>query len=720
MTNTIMRRDELMVKVIKKDGREVDYNEENIKNNLDSAERVFGVQFKRDKGDIIQSITQQVSAQTHITSQDIFKIVESELQDDKPILSAFREYKKQEQEDIDKAMDIDYQLKRLELKDSSIINENGNKDTRTFSTQRDLLATVVTKAKSLQCYPEDVRRMHLKGAIHLHDLDRSPFHGLANCSLPDFPYMLKNGFQLGDAWIESPKSIGVAATILTQLLSTMSGSQYGGLSVHLIDEVLKPYAQLTHDKNKELYREVLTDESKVEEYAWARTKKDIYDACQTMEYQINTMSTSTSQPPFTTVSLSTSTDRYSREIQKAILNVRKEGLGPNKVTAIFPKIIYFIDEGINQQEGDPNYDIKQLAMETSARRTYPDMVSVPKLRELKGCQEPITPMGCRSYLQYWEDEFGQETYYGRQNLGVVSINLPRIGIKSGGHIDTLWLELDTVLDSVRKALHVREDSVLESDIENAPLFYKYGGYGDPTGKESVKDFYTGVNRKRSTISIGYVGIHNMMVALTGETHWQDNPQYQKLSVDILKHLDDYANSIQDEFNAYVSVYATPSESLASRFEELDNRRFGVINGVTDDEYYENSFHYPSKFGGNAFHKIEFESQYIPYTNGGYMHYVEKESSLYDDNPKGYELLWDMAYDNVCYFGINIANDQCFECGSTKEFKSTAHGYECSECGNTDPDQMDVVRRLCGYLGKPAQRKVVKGKHKEIASRKNHD
>lgn len=708
-----------MTIVIKKDGRETPFYIEKVESNLDSAERVFGVTFKTGKSNIINKINNDVSQYDTIKSHELFEIVEKNLKDEPLVLLAFKEFKRIEQQLIDESTDLDFQLDRYHNRDKDIMNENGNKDSRTAMTQREILAGVVSKTKGLNMYPEDVRRAHIKGLIHLHDLDRSPYQGLPNCSLPDFEYMLKNGAQLGNAKVASPKSIGTAVSVLGIIISGISGEQYGGISVHELDKLLAPYAEMTFKKNTAIYEETGISSDEVERLAKKKTSKDIYDAMQSFEYDVNTMTTTTAQTPFSTVSYGLGTSWVEREIQKQHLKVRYEGLGENKLTAIFPKILYFVQDGVNLEKDDPNYDIKRIAIKTSASRIYPDVINVDDLMAIKGGKKPITAMGCRSFLHYWEDKSGEEMYVGRNNLGVISINLPHLAMQSNGNVDSFFNALDDTLELVRKGLHVREDSVVNADIELLPIMYTQGGLGDPTGKTRARDFYDGDRRKQSSISIGYVGVHNAMVALTGNEDWHSVPKYNKIGIEIIKHMDKYAKHIDDEFLSAPSVYATPSESLADRFARIDRERFGVVEGVNDKEYYENSFHYPSFKDIDPLSKMEFESQYYEYTQGGFMFYIEQGNL--SENLQGMESLWNgfKHFGNI-YSGVNTPSDHCNKCGWQGEAPFIKdQGYTCPSCANFNPDTMNVVRRLCGYLGHPNKRPVVEGKQEEMNSRVKH-
>lgn len=708
-----------MTTVIKKDGRKTPFYIGKILSNLDSVERVFGVNLKNNKENIIKNIQSEITQYKEIESTKILEIIENELAEDPLVLLAFEELKRSEQKNIDQATCLNTQLERFNYKDKNIMNENGNKDSRTAMTQRDLLSGTVSKVLGLKEYPEDVQRAHIKGVIHLHDLDRSPYQGIPNCSLPDFEYMLANGVQLGNAKVEPPKSIGTAVSILGILISAISGEQYGGVSVHELDQLLSPYGEMTLEKNRALYREVITDEIKVEHFAKRKTSKDIYDAMQAFEYDINTMTTTTAQTPFSTVSYGLGTSWIEREIQKQHLKVRYIGLGKNNLTAIFPKILYFVQEGINLKKGDPNYDIKKLAIKTSASRIYPDVINVNELAKLKKAKKPITAMGCRSFLHYWENKDGEEVYVGRNNLGVISINLPHLAIQARGNINAFFSSLDDTLELVRKGLHIKENSVMNTDIDLLPIMYTQGGLGDPTGKKKVRDFYDGERYKQASISIGYVGVHNAMIALTGNEDWQLVSEYNNLGIRMVKHLDDFATRIDDEFLAKPSVYATPSESLADRFAHIDRERFGIIKGVNENIYYENSFHYPSNKAIDPVSKMKFEAQYYNYTPGGFMFYIE-QSNL-SENLMGMESLWDgFNYFGNIYAGVNTPNDRCNLCnweGESRFIKD--QGYTCPNCKNYDPETMNVVRRLCGYLGHPNKRPVVGGKQVEMNARVKH-
>lgn len=719
--------------VIKKDGRKVRYREEKILVDLDSSERVFNIEFIGNKEELARQVTALIGNKTEVTTAEINDAVEDVLADYPTVLSAFREYKRTQQEEMDNIMDINYQIELLEKQDESIINENGNKDSRLFSTQRELLSGTVSKAKGLKMLPETVRRAHIKGQIHIHDLTNAPYVAQPNCCLVDFNYLFKNGFKLGNAWINPPQNLRTASTLIPQVIGEVSAGQYGGISVHKVDELLAPYAVMTHNKLIKQFEGLGLDNKTIKSKTKELLKKEIYDAAQTMEYQINTMASSSAQVPFSTFSFGLGKSWIEKEIQKAILKVRYYGL-TDGTSAVFPKLLYFLKEGHNVHKEDSFYDVKQLAIRTSARRTYPDMISMKMMAEIKPHTnenyiiqnpnkelEPITAMGCRSFLHryYEKDESGflQEQIEGRSNAGVVTLNLPRVGIEAHGDSDYFFEILEERLDILKEALLLREDRVLSADKDQAPILYKYGALGPE--RETVADYY---NNKRATISVGYVGLHETMVALFGKEKWHNDEHLYAFSIGILEYIQDYIDRSQDEFQCFLSMYATPAESLATRFATIDTERYGVIKHVTDKGYYENSFHYPSYMETNPFDKIQIEKKYPFISTAGFMNYIELPDLMSVAGESQvittYNILWDMMYENVMYGGINMPYDTCFLCGFEGEMEHLETGYTCKKCGNNDPEKLSVVRRLCGYLGS-VSRPVVSGKQEEINSRVNH-
>lgn len=610
--------------------------------------------------------------------------------------------------------DTKNRLERLVHKDPTIVNENANKDSDVFSTQRDLTAGTVGKTVGLTMMPEHIAKAHLRGDIHWHDLDYTPLSPMSNCCLIDFKEMLTNGFKIGNAYMESPNSIGVATSQVAQIITNVASSQYGGCSFDRADQVLAPFAQKNYEKHLKDARDLIDDEEKAEAFAKKRTKKDIYDAMQSLEYEINTMFSSQGQTPFTSLGFSLGTSWIEKEIQKDILRIRIAGLGKEHRTAIFPKLLFTIKKGLNLHPGDPNYDVKQLAIECSTKRMYPDVLNYDMIKKITGSFK--CPMGCRSFLQGWKDENGQEVNSGRMNLGVVTVNLPRIAMESHGDMDLFWKIFNVRMQTCHEALKFKAHRVTEAKPVNAPILYQYGAFGKRLAEDgNVNDLF---KNGRATISLGYIGLYEVGTVFYG-SNWEHNREAHDFTVEIVKKMHDLcAKWEKDDPNHYhYSLYSTPSESLTDRFCRLDTAKFGKVKDITDKEYYTNSFHYDVRKHPTPFEKLNFEKDYPKYAAGGFIHYCEYPNLK--QNPAALEAVWDWSYDKVGYLGTNTPIDKCYKCGFAGEFKATAKGFQCPVCGNHDPKTCDCVKRTCGYLGNPLKRPMVHGRHEEIAHREKH-
>lgn len=630
------------------------------------------------------------------------------------VARAYIEYRHERDLMREQTMDVTYSVGRLLQRDKTVVNENANKDSKVFNTQRDLTAGSVAKAYALRSMlPRSVANAHIKGEIHFHDLDYNPFQAMTNCCLIDIANMLREGFQIGNARVESPKSINTATAQIAQIIANVASSQYGGCSVDRADEVLAPYAELNFKKHMKDAQKWVAPELR-EEYCWEKTRKDIYDAMQSLEYEINTLYSSNGQTPFVTLGFGLGTSEYEREIQSAILRVRIEGIGKDRHTAIFPKLVFGLREGVNLRPNDPNYDIKQLALECSTKRMYPDVLSYKRLVELEGDYK--VPMGCRSFLPKWIDpETGEAVNAGRNNLGVVTLNIPRIAIEAHGEKDKFWKIFAERMEIVKEAVVFRVKRCEDATPENAPILYKYGAFGMCASDDEteVKQFF---RRHRSTVSIGYLGLYEAATCFYGP-NWENDPEAKEFTFEIMRKLNEYADAWKEEYPYWFSIYSTPSESLTDRFCRLDQAKFGLIPDVTDKDYYTNSFHYDVRKKITPFEKIAFEAPYAQYTKGGFIHYCEYPKLTH--NKAALEAVWDYAYDKVAYLGTNTPIDHCYQCGFDGEFEPTAEGFKCPDCGNEDPATCDVVKRTCGYLGNPQKRPMVHGRHTEISSRVKH-
>lgn len=704
--------------VLKTDGRMMPFKIEKIVAAIEKANHMNGQSDSEDAAElqnIINKIHIQMQSYTgeKITTEAIHERVESMLATSELTQTAanYHQYRLNKRKARESQRSIESRVQSLIQADETILNENANKDSRVFNTIRDLTAGVTAKALGLRMLPAHVENAHLRGDIHFHDLDYHPYSPMTNCCLIDFEYMFEQGFTIGNAEVEKPKSIQTAAAQMAQIIANVSSSQYGGTSADRIDELLSPYAQMNEQKHR-AEAEKWVQPDKQADYAWEKTKKDIYDAMQSLEYEVNTLYTSNGQTPFVTFGFGLGTNRYEREIQKAILTVRIQGLGKECRTAIFPKLVFGIREGVNLRPTDPNYDIKQRAIECATKRMYPDIINYDKLVALTGSYK--VPMGCRSFLQSWQDADGNEVTNGRMNLGVVTLNVPRIAIESNGDMQEFWQLLRERIAIVKDALVYRVERVKEARPENAPILYMNGAWGHKlTAEEDVDTLF---KNKRATVSMGYIGLYESAAVFYGPA-WEKNPEAKAFTLEILKELKRNCDNWGNEYGYHFSVYATPSESLTDRFCRLDMEKFGEVSDVTSKGYYTNSFHYDVRKKPLPFEKLDFEKDYPVYSSGGFIHYCEYPNIR--QNPKALEAVWDYAYDKVGYLGTNTPIDKCFECGYSGDFNPTARGFECPHCGNHNPETCDVVKRTCGYLGNPQKRPMVSGRHKEILARKKH-
>jgi ribonucleoside-triphosphate reductase len=703
--------------VLKRDGRRVEFDAGRMRASLVRAFAACAAAVEDHATSITDRVLDRLTAldRSTITADELRSAVEDELlaSGELDVAAAYREHRAGRDEARARATNVDHAIGRLLNRDSTVVNENANKDSDVFTTLRDLTAGAVGRAIGLGMLPPHVANAHERGDIHYHDLDYHPYTPMTNCCLIDFESMLGQGFAIGNAQVEPPRSIQTATAQISQIIANVSSSQYGGCSVDRIDELLAPYAELNFDKHlADAARWIEGDPERRREFAEEKTRKDIYDAMQSLEYEINTLFTSNGQTPFTTLGLGLGEGWFEREIQRAILEIRIRGIGAERRTAIFPKLVFTLKRGLNLQAGDPNYDIKELALECSTKRMYPDVLSFDRIVELTGSFK--VPMGCRSFLQSWTDEEGREVTQGRMNLGVVTLNLPRIALETRGDREAFWTRLDERLEIVRDALRFRIARCRDAVPENAPILYQHGAFGErlAPGDNVDRLFRDG----RATVSLGYIGLYEVGAVFFGSA-WETDAAAKEFTLDVLRRLHERAAAWTAEGGYQVSVYSTPSESLTDRFCRLDTARFGAVPDVTDKGYYTNSFHYDVRKNPSPFEKLDFEKDYPAYASGGFIHYCE--FPVLQQNPRALEAVWDFAYDRVGYLGTNTPIDRCYACGFSGDFLPTERGFACPECANTDPRSCDVVKRTCGYLGNPQQRPMVRGRHLEIAARVKH-
>lgn len=701
--------------VIKRDGCQVNFDESRIRDAIKRAAKAARVNDDDYCSQVAARVASLLGDRKKVDIGEIQDAVENQLMsgDYKELARTYIEYR----HDRDVARELRGRLNNeirglVEQSDMSILNENANKDSKVIPTQRDLLAGIVAKHYAKQhILPRDVVISHERGEIHYHDLDYAPFFPMFNCMLIDLKGMLTHGFKMGNAEIEQPKSISTATAVTAQIIAQVASHIYGGTTINRIDEILAPFVTASYNKHLKTANEWQIPDA--EGYANARTEKECYDAFQSLEYEVNTLHTANGQTPFVTFGFGLGTSRESRMIQQAILRNRIAGLGKNHKTAVFPKLVFAIKKGLNHQYGDPNYDIKQLALECASKRMYPDILNYDQVVKVTGSFK--TPMGCRSFLGVYEEN-GEMIHDGRNNLGVISLNLPRIAIESQGSEADFWSLLDERLVLAKKALMTRIARLENVKARVAPILYMEGACGVRLkADDSVTEIF---KNGRASISLGYIGIHETINALTStETHMYDDEQRRALGVAIVERLRRATDEWKAETGYGFSLYSTPSENLCDRFCRLDTAEFGLIPGVTDKGYYTNSFHLDVEKKVNPYDKLDFEAPYPPLANGGFICYGEYPNLQH--NLKALEDVWDYSYDRVPYYGTNTPIDECYECGFAGEFNCTSKGFVCPKCGNHDASRVSVIRRVCGYLGSPDARPFNAGKQEEVKRRVKH-
>lgn len=597
-------------------------------------------------------------------------------------------------------------------KNADLLHENANKDSKVIPTQRDLLAGLLARHHAREhLLPTDVVAAHDSGLLHYHDLDYAPLFPMFNCMLVDLEGMLSQGFRMGNADIDTPKSIQTATSVTAQIIAQVASHIYGGTTIDRMDEVLAPYVEASYRKHQHQAR--LWRVSEVDNYAEHMTVKETYDAFQALEYEVNTLHTANGQTPFVTFGFGLGESWAARMVQRAILQVRLDGLGRSRKTAVFPKLVFALKRGLNLNVQDPNYDIKQLALRCASKRMYPDILNVDQAIAVTGSFK--TPMGCRSFLAPYEHK-GHPVHAGRNNLGVVSLNLPRLALLAKGSITRFWAELDQALAIAYKALMTRVDRLKDVRASVAPILYTEGACGIRLQPEDR--IFQLFKNGRASISLGYIGVHETLQALLGPgTDLSTSKKAQQLAKTILQHLRDSVDQWREQTGLGFSLYATPSENLCDRFCRLDRRDFGEVPGVTDKSYYTNSFHLDVQRAVSPFEKLDLEKAFPSISNGGFICYGEFPNL--QQNLTALEAIWDYSYDRVPYYGTNMPIDVCHVCGFNGEFDCTSKGFCCPACGNRDEASNSVTRRVCGYLGSPNSRPFNAGKQQEVMNRVKH-
>ena len=706
------------MKVIKRDGSTVDFDRSKIVVAIQKANLAVEEPYRMDDASI-EAIADSVASKDRkrLLVEDIQDMVEKRLMEAEKyeLAKAYIIYR-YTRALVRKANTTDESILALIRNDNKdLAEENSNKNTAIASTQRDYIAGEVSRDLTRRLLlPEKISKAHDDGVLHFHDADYFVQH-IFNCCLVNIGDMLDNGTMINGKLIESPKSFQVACTIVTQIIACVASNQYGGQSVEMSH--LGKYLRLTYEKYLRRTREAAPelDDETVEKIAKARTKDELKSGVQTIQYQINTLMTTNGQSPFVTLFLVLrENDPYMEEnaaIIEEILSQRLEGIKNEKgvyITPAFPKLVYVLDEHNCLKGGKYDY-ITELAVKCSAKRMYPDYISAKKMREnYEG--NVFSPMGCRSFLAPWKDENGNYKFEGRFNQGVVSLNLPQIGILARGDEDKFWKLLDERLQLCFEALMCRHNALKNVRSDSSPIHWQYGAIARlPKGAPIEPLLYGGY----SSISLGYIGLYEVTKLMRGCSHTE--PGGREFAMQVMNRLRAACDGWKRETNIGFALYGTPAESLCYRFARIDKERFGTIPDVTDKGYYTNSYHVDVREHIDAFDKFTFESQFQKISTGGCISYVEIPNMRH--NLEAMEDVVRFIYDNIQYAEFNTKSDYCQVCGYDGEILvNDDNEWECPNCGNKDHAKMNVTRRTCGYLGENFWNV---GKTKEIKARVLH-
>lgn len=715
-----------MLQVIKRDGTKVPFDKAKIAKAIEKAEHSSTGLFEEGLADRIAGEIEDYAKAINkdltiyaIEDQVYYKLLENK---NPATARAYENYKavqafKRQQNTTD-----DDIIGLLDRSNVAVLDENSNKDAAIVSTQRDLIAGEVSKdIARRKIIPTDILEAHDSGAIHFHDMDYI-IQPMFNCCLINLEDMLNNGTVINGKKIDTPKSFQVACTVTTQIIAQVASGQYGGQSINGIDRILAPFVRKSYDK---LLAQVIEEQvevygmepnmEKAKEIAWKRTRKEVKDGIQTIQYQINTLMTTNGQAPFVTLFMHFDPQsEYAKEaalIDEEILKQRIQGVKNDAnvyITPAFPKLIYVLDEH-NIHPDAPYYYLTELAAKCTAKRMYPDYISAKKMREIYD-GNVFSPMGCRSFLAPWKDQNGNFKFDGRFNMGVVSLNLPQIGILANGSEEKFFEILAKRLDLAKRALLLRYNLLKDVVSDVSPIHWQHGaiarlGKGEKIGKYLENGY--------ATISLGYIGIYEATKLITGESN--TGKKGSVFALKVIDALHDATESWKKETGLGFGLYGTPAESLTNRFSSLDRARFGIIEDITDKGYYTNSYHVNVREEINVFDKFKFESEFQKRSTGGCISYAEIPNMT--NNIEAVLTMIKYIYDNISYAEFNTKSDYCHECGFDGEIILNENNeWECPRCHNKDRDKLTVIRRTCGYLGENFWNE---GRTKEIKDRVMH-
>lgn len=701
------------MKIIKRNGSEADFDISKIAAAITKANEAGGAKKELTRAQI-KEISEYVEfklrkANRALSVEEIQDIVENQIMAQGAFDVARRYVKyRYTRSLVRKANTTDNQILTLiECNNEEVKQENSNKNPTVNSVQRDYMAGEVSKDISKRILlPHDIIEAHEQGIIHFHDMDYFAQH-MHNCDLVNLEDMLQNGTVISGTLIEKPHSFSTACNISTQIIAQVASSQYGGQSISLAH--LAPFVQISREKiKKDVIIEAQelggsTDPEYIDKVVEKRLREEIRKGVQTIQYQVVTLLTTNGQAPFVTVFMYLNEAKNEQEkndlalIIEETLRQRYQGVKNESgvwVTPAFPKLIYVLEED-NIVAGSKYYYLTELAAKCTAKRLVPDYISEKKMKELKeGNCFPV--MGCRSALSPWKDKDGNYKFYGRFNQGVVTLNLVDVALSSGGDKEKFWKIFDERLELCYKALMCRHNRLKGTLSDAAPILWQYGAIARLEKGQPIDELlYNGY----STISLGYAGLCECTRYMTGKSH--TDPEATPFAISVMKHMNDACNKWKAETTIGFGIYGTPLESTTYRFAKCLQKRFGIIEGVTDKNYITNSYHVHVTENINAFDKLSFESQFQALSTGGAISYVEVPNM--QDNIEAVLQVIKFIYDNIMYAELNTKSDYCQECGYDGEIKIVTDDsgklvWECPKCGNRDQNKMNVARRTCGYIG----------------------
>ena len=716
--------------IIKRNGTEVVFDNSKIVAAVEKAntevpeiERLT----KEEIEDITNSVEEECSSMSRtLNVEEIQNLVEDEIMK-REHFSVARKYitYRYKRALVRKANTTDDQiLSLIECANEEVKQENSNKNPTINSVQRDYMAGEVSKDITKRLLlPEDVVKAHEDGIIHFHDSDYFAQH-MHNCCLVNLEDMLQNGTVISETMIEKPKSFSTACNVATQIIAQVASSQFGGQSITLSH--LAPFVDISRKKYRRIVAENMKNEGievteeQINALAEKNVKEEIKRGVQILQYQVITLMTTNGQAPFVTVFM------YLNEVEESlrndlamiieeVLKQRLLGIKNEKgvfVTPAFPKLIYVLEED-NISEDSPYWYLTELAARCTAKRMVPDYISEKVMKELKeGNCYPC--MGCRSFLTVYKDENNKPKFYGRFNQGVVTLNLVDIACSSGKDMDKFWDIFDERLDLCYKALMCRHERLKNTPSDVAPILWQYGALARLKKGETLdKLLYNGY----STISLGYAGLYECVKYMTGKSH--TDPSATGFALSVMQHLNDACEKWRKETNIDFSLYGSPIESTTYKFAKCLQKRFGVIEGITDKSYITNSYHVNVREKIDAFDKLSFESQFQKLSPGGAVSYVEVPNM--NNNIPAVLAVMKHIYNNIMYAELNTKSDYCMECGYDGEIEIVQDEndkllWKCPNCGNTNQNRMSVARRTCGYIGTQFWNQ---GRTQEIKERELH-